>query len=119
MLAAEATFEHLQAGSEGGDEITEYPVALRASSVWEDLRKVRNVKPSLKYGLWIGTFVSGIYMWLEDLGLGFLVPWTLHHYKADHERLKLALSVEDCLSQAGWRSRLRQALLSVHLQYPP
>ena len=90
MLAAEVTFEHLQAGSEGGDEITEYPVALRASSVWEDLRKVRNVKPSLKYGLWLGTLVSGIYMWLEDLGLGFLVPWTLHHYKADHECLTLA-----------------------------
>jgi electron-transferring-flavoprotein dehydrogenase len=89
-LAAEAIFERLQAGSQGGDEITEYPVALKASWVWEDLRKVRNVKPSLKYGLWLGTFVAGIYMLLEDLGLGFLVPWTLHHHKADHECLKLA-----------------------------
>ena len=89
-LAAEAIFERLQAGSHGGDEITEYPVALKASWVWEDLRKVRNVKPSLKYGLWLGTFVGGIYMLLEDFGLGFLVPWTLHHHKADHECLKLA-----------------------------
>jgi electron-transferring-flavoprotein dehydrogenase len=45
-LAAEATFEHLQADSEGRDEITKYPSALEASWVWEDLRKVRNVKPS-------------------------------------------------------------------------
>ena len=89
-LAAEAIFERLQAGSQGGDEITEYPVALKASWVWKDLRKVRNVKPSLKYGLWLGTFVSGIYMLLEDFGLGFLVPWTLHHHKTDHECLKLA-----------------------------
>ena len=89
-LAAEAIFERLQAGSQGGDEITEYPVALKACWVWEDLRKVRNVKPSLKYGLWLGTFVGGIYMLLEDFGLGFLVPWTLHHHKADHECLKLA-----------------------------
>ena len=89
-LAAEAIFERLQAGSQGGDEITEYPVALKASWVWKDLRKVRNVMPSLKYGLWLGTFVAGLYMLLEDFGLGFLVPWTLHHHKTDHECLKLA-----------------------------
>ena len=90
MLAAEATFERLQAGSEGRDEITNYPNALKASWVWEDLRKVRNVKPSLKYGLWLGTLVGGLYMWLEDCGLGFLAPWTLHHHKADYEYLKRA-----------------------------
>ncbi len=90
MLAAEATFERLQAGSEGCDEITNYPSALKASWVWEDLRKVRNVKPSLKYGLWLGTLVGGLYMWLEDCRLGFLAPWTLHHPKADYECLKQA-----------------------------
>ena len=90
MLAAEAIFKRLEAGSKGGDEITDYPVALKASWIWEDLRKVRNVKPSLRHGLWLGTFISGLYMWLEDLGMGFLVPWTLHHHKADHDCLKLA-----------------------------
>ena len=29
-------------------------------------------------------------MWLNDLGLGMLVPWTLRHGKADHETLKPA-----------------------------
>ena len=90
MLAAQAVFERLRAGSQGGDEIAAYPLALKASWVWEDLRKVRNVKPSLKYGLWLGTIVAGVYMWLEDLGLGFLVPWTLHQRKADYECVKLA-----------------------------
>jgi electron-transferring-flavoprotein dehydrogenase len=90
MLAAEAVYDRLAGGSEGGDEITSYPVALRASHVWTDLKKVRNVKPSLKLGLFLGTFMSGVYMWLESLGLGFLTPWTLHHKKADYETLKKA-----------------------------
>jgi len=90
ILAAEAIFERLVSGSKGHDEISKYPVALKSSWVWEDLRKVRNVKPSLQYGLWLGTFLGGIYMWLEDLGLGFLVPWTLHHHKADYECLNRA-----------------------------
>jgi len=25
-------------------------------------------------GLWLGTLMSGVYIWIEDLGLGFLVP---------------------------------------------
>ena len=90
MLAAEAVFERLRAGSRGGDEIAAYPIALKASWAWEDLRKVRNVKPSLKYGLWLGTMVAGVYMWLEDMRLGGLVPWTLHERKSDFECLKLA-----------------------------
>ncbi len=90
MLAAEAAFERLVAGSEGGDELTAYPEAWRSSWSYKDLYKVRNVKPSLKYGLWAGTALGGAYMWLSDLGLGFLTPWTLKHTKADHETLKPA-----------------------------
>ena len=89
MLAAEATFDQLQAGPQD-DELRQYPVALEASPVWRELRRVRNVKPSLKHGLWIGTILAGIYLWIEELGLGFLVPWTLHHRQADHECLKPA-----------------------------
>jgi len=29
-------------------------------------------------------------MWLNDLGLGALVPWTLRHERADHESLRPA-----------------------------
>jgi electron-transferring-flavoprotein dehydrogenase len=90
MLAAEAVFARLKAGAQGGDEITAYPAALRKSWVWEDLRKVRNVKPSLKHGLVLGTLLGGIYMWLESLRLGFLTPWTLKHKKADYQTLKPA-----------------------------
>jgi len=89
MLAAAAAFDQLHAGSPA-DEIHQYPVALKASLVWQELHKVRNVKPSLGHGLWIGTILAGIHMWIEELGLGLLVPWTLHHRKADHECLRPA-----------------------------
>jgi electron-transferring-flavoprotein dehydrogenase len=94
MLAAEAAFERLAAGSEGGDELTAYPQAWRRSWSYKDLYKVRNVKPSLRYGLWLGTALSGMYMWVADLGLGFLTPWTLRHRKADYEGLKPAAECE-------------------------
>ncbi len=90
MLAAEAAFAALAQGSTGGDELTAYPEAFRKSWVYTDLYKVRNVKPGLRWGMWLGTLHGGVHMWLNDLGLGALVPWTLHHKKADHETLKRA-----------------------------
>ena len=50
MLAAEAAFEALAGGKTGGDELIAYPVKLKASWIWKDLDKVRNVKPALKLG---------------------------------------------------------------------
>lgn len=90
MLAAEAAFAALKNGSAGGDELAAYPEAFKTSWSFKDLWKVRNVKPALGYGMWLGTLVGGIHMWLNDLGLGFLVPWTTRHTKADHESLKPA-----------------------------
>src|SRR5690242_7966027 len=88
MLAAESAFEALVAGKTGGDELIAYPVKLKASWIWKDLFKVRNVKPALKWGTVLGTLYGGLDMWLHDLGLR--VPWTLHHHKADHECLRPA-----------------------------
>jgi electron-transferring-flavoprotein dehydrogenase len=90
MLAAEAAFAALQAGSEGHDELAAYPEAWRKSWAYDDLYKVRNVKPSLKWGLWLGTAYSGVDMWLNSIGLGGLVAWTFKHGKPDNESLKLA-----------------------------
>jgi len=89
MLGAEAAFAALSEGR-AHDELAAYPEALRHSWVYEDLYKVRNVKPGLKWGLWLGTLHGGLHMWLNDLGLGALVGWTLRHGKADHETLKPA-----------------------------
>ena len=89
MLAAEAAFEALGAGR-SHDELTAYPEAFRRSWAYQDLYKVRNVKPGLKWGLWPGTVHGGVHMWLNDLGLGGLVGWTLRHGKADNESVRPA-----------------------------
>jgi electron-transferring-flavoprotein dehydrogenase len=89
MLGAEAAFAALQAGR-AHDELVDYPEAFRKSWVYADLHKVRNVKPGLGWGLWAGTIHGGIHMWLNDLGLGALVPWTLRHDKPDNESLRPA-----------------------------
>jgi electron-transferring-flavoprotein dehydrogenase len=89
MLGAEAVFAALGEGR-AHDELRAYPEAFRKSWVYEDLYKVRNVKPGLKWGLWPGTLHGGLHMWLNDLGLGALVGWTLRHGMTDHETLKPA-----------------------------
>jgi electron-transferring-flavoprotein dehydrogenase len=39
----------------------------------------RQARP--QWGMWAGTLHGGFHMWLNDLGLGALVPWTLRHDK--------------------------------------
>ena len=89
MLGAEAAYAAL-AENRQHDELATYPVAFRKSWAYDDLHKVRNVKPGLKWGATAGTLHGGIHMWLNDLGLGALVGWTLHHGKPDNECLKPA-----------------------------
>jgi electron-transferring-flavoprotein dehydrogenase len=86
MLGAEAAFSALTE-NRSHDELAAYPAAVRRSWVYDDLYKVRNVKPGLKWGMWLGTAHGGLHMWLNDLGLGAVVPWTLRHDKPDHETL--------------------------------
>jgi electron-transferring-flavoprotein dehydrogenase len=88
MLAAEAAHAALSAGRQG-DELFEYETAFRRSWVYDDLRKVRNVKPMWsKLGLIGGLALGGIDMWMNELigtGLG-----TWRHGKPDHATLKKA-----------------------------
>jgi len=89
MLGAEAAFAALRA-QRSRDELTAYPEAFRKSWVYQDLHKVRNVKPGLAWGMLAGSIHGGVHMWLNDVGLGALVPWTLKHGRPDHESLKPA-----------------------------
>jgi electron-transferring-flavoprotein dehydrogenase len=88
MLAAEAAFAALTAGR-SGDELSAYQEAYRASWVYQDLKRVRNVKPMWsKLGLVGGLALGGLDMWLNQLfgvGLG-----TWKHGKPDHATLKTA-----------------------------
>ena len=82
MLAAEAVAEALMSGRSGHDSVDTYETALRSSWVMKELKAVRNCRPAFKWGLWAGTLVSGIELWLRGR-----TPWTLKHPHPDHESL--------------------------------
>ena len=85
MLAAEAAFAALKEGRTG-DELADYPAAYKKSWVYKDLYRVRNVKPLLsKFGMFLGTMLGGIDMWMNQLGIG--LPITLRHGKPDDATL--------------------------------
>ena len=93
MLAAEAAFNALKSGSLGGDELTAYAEGWKKSWIYSDLKKVRNARPALsKFGIKLGTLYAGFDMWMNNIGLGFLLPWTLGHHE-DHTQLKKASEV--------------------------
>lgn len=93
MLAADAAFDAIQQGGQGGDELLAYPAAFKASWAYKELYKARNVRPALsKFGVLLGTIYSGLDLWLNTLGLGFLFPWTLGHLE-DHKCLKEAIDI--------------------------
>ncbi len=87
MLAAEAAFEALAAGDEGQGVLHGYRERLRASWVYDELRKARNFRPAFaRWGLWGGMMIGGLDLKL----LGGRAPWTLHHRHPDHARLRPA-----------------------------
>jgi electron-transferring-flavoprotein dehydrogenase len=90
MLAAEAAFAALNEGRVG-DELAEYETAYENSWVYEDLKRVKNVKPMWsKLGLVGGVVLGAVDMWLNTLfGFGF---GTWKHGKPDSATLKPAAS---------------------------
>jgi electron-transferring-flavoprotein dehydrogenase len=87
MLGARAAFAACPPAAQH-DELARTAEAFAQSWVYEDLYKVRNVKPGLKWGMWAGHAARRLHMWLNDLGLGALVPWTLAPRQAGHASLK-------------------------------
>jgi electron-transferring-flavoprotein dehydrogenase len=91
MLAAQAVFDALGVEeAEGGTEVTSYGSAYRKSWLFDELWRVRNIRPSFRFGMWLGL----IYSALDTYVLRGHAPWTLHLKHADHESLQLAEEVE-------------------------
>jgi len=68
-------------------EPTQYSANMKASYVWDELYKVRNIRPSFaKWGFFGGLVYSGFTTYLT----GGREPWTLRHPHSDHETLKPA-----------------------------
>jgi electron-transferring-flavoprotein dehydrogenase len=80
MVAAEVVFRQLQ-GEQGAD----YRSALEASWIWDELYRVRNIRPGFRWGLLPGL----AYAALDTYLLRGRAPWTFHH-TPDHLHLKKA-----------------------------
>jgi electron-transferring-flavoprotein dehydrogenase len=85
MVAAETLHAALTGDEADTRELEEYPRRLHETWLWEELRRVRNIRPAFRWGLWGGMMYGGIDTYL----LRGRAPWTFHHH-ADHERLKKA-----------------------------
>jgi electron-transferring-flavoprotein dehydrogenase len=77
MVAAETVFRRLE-----GEEEASVRRALEASWVWDELYRVRNIRPSFRWGLLAGLAYSAF----DTYALRGAAPWTLHN-RADHTRL--------------------------------
>jgi electron-transferring-flavoprotein dehydrogenase len=89
MMCGEAAFEAVAAGRKQ-DELAAYPAAFDASWLRKELEQARNFKQWFKYGLTVGSIMTGIEYWLlPRLGIK-RPPWTIHRTKADHLYLKPA-----------------------------
>ncbi|MET0680055.1 MAG: electron transfer flavoprotein-ubiquinone oxidoreductase [Burkholderiales bacterium] len=83
MTAAEALFEAL--ADERVVEIKSYPDRLKQTWLWDELYRVRNIRPSFRWGLWGGMAYSAI----DTYVFQGKAPWTLRNH-ADHPALKPA-----------------------------
>ncbi len=84
MVCAEAVMDAL-AGDAPPAVLDAYPEALKETWLWDELKRVRNVKPAFHNGMWLGIAYSAIDTYL----FRGKAPWTLKHHP-DHEQLKKA-----------------------------
>lgn len=90
MLAAEAAFSALteSANDKGDVFLFDYEDKLRNSSIWSELKQVRNMRPSFHTAL--GLYGGILYSGLEAFVFRGKMPWTLKHGKQDHLATKTA-----------------------------
>ena len=83
MLAADAALAALAAGAP--PVLDAYPRSLEASWIWDELYRVRNLRPAFRWGLWAGLAYAAIDTYL----LRGRAPWTFRHHP-DHVGLHKA-----------------------------
>ena len=80
MIAAQSIFENI----DKQDEITEFQTNIKQSWLWKELYKVRNIRPSFKWGFWKAIMYSAIDTYIFRGN----APWTIDHHGTDHESLR-------------------------------
>ncbi|KAI9698614.1 MAG: hypothetical protein M1820_007413 [Bogoriella megaspora] len=89
MLAAEAAYTALTSNPDSSSVfLYDYEDKLRESTIWSELKQVRNMRPSFHspLGLYGGILYSGI----EAYVLRGMEPWTFKHGAPDHAATKAA-----------------------------
>lgn len=89
MVCADALFDALGFEARGEDNppaiLDAYPAALKSSWVWSELRRVRNIRPAFRMGLWAGL----AYAAFDTYILRGRAPWTFGHHE-DHKQFHRA-----------------------------
>jgi len=86
MTAAEAVENAFRtSGLKPGAEIGDYKTRLEKTWLWDELHKVRNIRPGFRAGLMLGLINAGI----DTILFRGKAPWTLRNHH-DHETLQLA-----------------------------
>ena len=85
MLAAEAVYNAIKKGSNGGEELHGYTQSYKASWLYEDLKAVRNITPAMHK---LGNFLGAAYAFLDQKIFRGKLPFTLRDNHADHEKLR-------------------------------
>jgi len=86
-LAAEAIFDALQTGVDGGQDLASYTERFRASWLYEELYAARNVGAALHR---FGVLAGAAYTWAEQTLFKGKVPYTLTDPIPDHATLHRA-----------------------------
>ena len=79
IVASECVFRKLEQNLEGV-ELESFQLEFNNSWAGKELKAARNVRPSFKYGLKLGTILTGI----DQIFLRGKAPWTLKHGEPDH-----------------------------------
>lgn len=87
MIAAESIFNEVE--QETIPECAIFETNIKKSWIWDELYRVRNIRPAMNWGLWPGLFYSAVDTYL----FRGKAPWTLHNH-ADNTQLKLASQCE-------------------------
>lgn len=85
MLAAESVFEVLSQDIQLPDTLKNYTTKINQSWIRPELHQVRNIRPSFKWGLWLGLTYSA----LDHYILRGKAPWTLPNH-LDHKSIQAA-----------------------------
>lgn len=87
MIAAEAIFEAISAGDEGGKDLTSFTDKYKASWLYDELYSTRNFGPVMHK---FGTFIGGAYNTLDQNIFSGKLPFNFKDDSLDHAQLTLA-----------------------------